>query len=136
MATGQTILTIGSLIIFGIIAMNVRQLYVQSIVNRVDDQTTSSAMSIGWNIAEEIQSYAFQYDNLDATFGGFDNVEDSLSRMEVRSQINELFFVTVNLSEEKELIHEQIGRTATVRVYRGADLTFKTEYRTAVVPLQ
>lgn len=136
MATGQTMLTIGALIIFGIIAMNVRQLYVQSIVNRVDDQTTSSAMSIGWNIAEEIQSYAFQYDNLDTAFGGFDNVNDSLSRMEIRSQIDELFYATVNLSEEKKLIHEQIGRTATIRVYRGNDLALKTEYRTAIVPLQ
>lgn len=136
MATGQTVLTIGALIIFGIIAMNVRSLYVQSIVNRVDDQTTSSAMSIGWTIAEEIQSYAFRYDSLDAAFGGMDNLNSSLSRMEIRSQINELFYVTVDLSAEKELIHEQFGRTAIIRVYRSNDLALKTEYRTAVVSLQ
>ncbi len=136
MATGQTVLTIGALIIFGIIAMNVRSLYVQSIVHRVDDQTTSSAMSIGWTIAEEIQSYAFNYDSLDAAFGGLDNLNDSLSRLEIRSQINELFYVTVDLSAEKELIHEQFGKTATIRVYRSEDLALKTEYRTAVVELQ
>ena len=136
MATGQTILTVGALIIFGIIAMNVRSLYVQSIVNRVDDQTTSSAMSIGWTIAEKIQSYAFQYDNLDAEFGGLDDINDPLSRLEIQSQINELFYVTVDLSAEKELIHEQFGRTATIRVYRSDDLALKTEYRTAVVALQ
>lgn len=136
MASGQTILTIGALIIFGIIAMNVRSLYVQSIVNRVDDQSTSSAMSIGWTIAEEIQSYAFQYDNLDSAFGGLNNVNDPTSRIEIQSQINELFYVTVDLSAEKELIHEQFGRTATIRVYTGDDLDFKTEYRTAVVDLQ
>lgn len=136
MATGQTILTIGALIIFGIIAMNVRSLYVQSIVNRVDDQTTSSAMSIGWTIAEEIQSYAFQYDNLDSEFGGLDNVNSPLSRLEILSQINELFYVTVDLSAEKELILNQFGRTATIRVFRSDDLALKTEYRTAVVALQ
>lgn len=136
MATGQTILTIGALVIFGIIAMNVRSLYVQSIANRVDDQTTSSAMSIGWNIAEEIQSYAFKYDSLDSAFGGLNNVNSSLSRLEIQSQINELFYVTVNLSAEKVLIHNQIGRTATVRVYTSDDLSFQTEYRTAVLPLQ
>jgi hypothetical protein len=136
MATGQTILTIGALVIFGMIAINVQQLYVQSIVNRVDDQTTSSAMSIGWTIAEEIQSYAFQYDNLDSDFGGYDNVNDPTRRMEIQSQIDELFYVTVDLSAEKELIHEQIGRTATIRVYRSNDLALKTEYRTAVVSLQ
>lgn len=136
MATGQTILTVGALIIFGIIAMNVRSLYVQSIVNRVDDQTTSSAMSIGWTIAEEIQSYAFQYENLDLAYGGLNNLNDELSRLEIRSQINELFYVTIDLSAEKELIHEQYGRTATIRVYRSEDLALKTEYRTAVVALQ
>lgn len=136
MGTGQTLLAIGAIIIFGIIGMNVRQLYMQSVINRVDDQSTSSAMSIGWNITEEIQSYSFQYNYLDAVYGGFDNINDSLGRMEVRSQIDELFYVTVDLSPEKELIHEQTGRMATVRVYRSNDLALKAEYRTAVVALQ
>lgn len=136
MATGQTIITIGAVILFALIAMNVQQMFVESAGNRVEYQSTSNALSIGWNLAEEIQSYAFNYDQLDQVYGGLNDLNDSLGRLEVRSQMDELFYITIELSDEKELIHDQFGRTATIRVHRSSDLTLKSEYVTAVVPLQ
>jgi len=136
MATGQTIITIGAVILFALIAMNVQQMFVESAGNRVEYQSTSNALSIGWNLAEEIQSYAFNYDQLDQVYGGLNDLNDSLGRLEVRSQMDELFYITIDLSDEMELIHDQVGRTATIRVHRSSDLTLKSEYVTAVVPLQ
>ena len=136
MATGQTIITIGAIILFAIMAMNVQQIYVESVGNRVEYQSTSDALSIGWDLAEELQSYAFQYDNLDQEYGGLNDLNDPLSRLEVHSQIDELFYVTIELSMEKLMIHNQMGRTATIRVHRSSDLSLQSEYVTAVVPLQ
>ncbi len=111
-------------------------MFVQSAGERVEYQSTSNALSIGWNLAEEIQSYAFNYDQLDQDYGGLNDLNDSLGRLEVRSQMDELFYITIELSDEKELIHNQLGRTATIRVHRSSDLSLKSEYVTAVVPLQ
>ena len=136
MATGQTIITIGAIILFAIMAMNVQQIYVESVGNRVEYQSTNDALSIGWDLAEELQSYAFQYDNLDQEYGGLNDLNDPLSRLEVHSQIDELFYVTIELSMEKLMIHNQMGRTATIRVHRSSDLSLQSEYVTAVVQLQ
>lgn len=136
MATGQTIITIGAVILFAFIAMNVQQIYVESAGNRVEYQSTSDALSIGWEVAEEIQSFAFKYDQLDAAYGGLNNVNDPMSRLELRSQIDELFYITIDLSVEKELIHNQVGRTATIKVHNSSDLSLESEYITAVIPLQ
>lgn len=136
MATGQTIITIGAVILFGIIAVNVQQIYVQAVMSRVEYQSTSSALSIGSNLAEEIQSYAFDYNELDNTYGGLNNLNDPLARLEIRSQIDELFYVTIELSNEKELVHNIYGRTATIRVHNSSDLELKSEYVTAVIPMQ
>ena len=136
MATGQTIITIGAIILFAIMAMNVQQIYVESVGNRVEYQSTSDALSIGWDLAEELQSYAFQYNNLDQEYGGLNDLNDPLSRLEVRSQIDELYYVTIELSMEKLMIHNQMGRTATIRVHRSSDLSLQSEYVTAVVQLQ
>lgn len=136
MATGQTIITIGAVILFAFIAMNVQQMYVESVGNRVEYQSTSDALSIGWEVAEEIQSFAFKYDQLDAAYGGLNNVNDPMSRLEIHSQIDELFYITIDLSIEKVMIHGQIGRTATIRVHNSSDLSLESEYVTAVIPLQ
>ena len=136
MATGQTIITIGAIILFAIMAMNVQQIYVESVGNRVEYQSTSDALSIGWDLAEELQSYAFQYNDLDQEYGGLNDLNDPLSRLEVHSQIDELFYVTIELSMEKLMIHNQMGRTATIRVHRSSDLSLQSEYVTAVVQLQ
>lgn len=136
MATGQTIITIGAVILFALIAMNVQQIYVESVGNRVEYQSTSDALSIGWELAEEIQSYAFKYDQLDADFGGLNDLNNPLSRLEIHSQIGELYYITIELSIEKLMIHNQIGRTATIRVHNSSDLSLESEYVTAIVPLQ
>lgn len=136
MATGQTIITIGAVILFSIIALNVQQIYVESVGSRVEYQSTGNALSIGWDLAEELQSYTFNYNQLDQDYGGLNDLSDPLGRLEVLSQMDELFYVTVELSNEKELIHNQFGRTATIRVYRSSDLALQAQYVTAVVPLQ
>lgn len=136
MATGQTIITIGAIILFAIMSMNVQQIYVESVRSRVEYQSTSDAISIGRNIAEEIQSYVFRYGDLDQDFGGLNDLNSPLGRLERRSQMDELFYVTIELSNEKVMIHHQTGRTATIRVHRSSDLSLKSEYVTAIVPLQ
>jgi hypothetical protein len=121
----------------GIISMNIYQMYGQSVTNTVDAQMTSDAINFGRDISEELQSYSFRYDSLDAHFGRFDDVTDPDKRLSHVSTIGEQFYATVDLSGEQTLAHGQTGRMATIRVYEEMtdSLKLKAEYVTAVARL-
>ena len=138
MATGQTILTLASIVLLAIITMSIRSMYVQSVNHTVGSQETADALNFGRDISEELHSYAFNYDQLDAAFGSYNDVTDENSRIEFESQIEGMLYATVELSAEEELIHDQLGRRATIRIYqeeREGEFTLKAEYTTAIANL-
>ena len=138
MATGQTILTLASIVLLAIITMSIRSMYTQSVHQTVGSQETADALNLGRDIAETLHSYSFRYDQLDSDFGGLNDVTDENSRIEFESQIEGTLYATVELSAEEVLIHDQLGRRATIRIYkeeREGDFRMKAEYTTAILDL-
>lgn len=138
MSTGQVFLTLGSLVLLGIIAFNIQQMYVSSVETTVDMQMTSDAVNFGRDLSEEVQSYMYKYDQLAADFGGLDDETDPNSRRSDTSQVGRIFHATVELSNEMVLEHGQSGRLATVTVYEEIDdaLEMKAEFVTSVINME
>lgn len=137
MSTGQVFLTLGSLVLLGIIAFNIQQMYVSSVETTVDMQMTSDAVNFGRDLSEEIQSYMYKYGQLVAHFGDMDDANDPSKRRSDTSQVGQVFHATVDLSDEMVLEHGQNGRIATIRVFEEVDdsIQFKAEFATSVLDM-
>lgn len=135
MATGQTLLALASIVLLSIITMSIRQMYVQSVNTTVESQEMSDALNFGRDIAEEVQLYAFRYDDLDSRFGHLDDETDPARRWTFESQIEKVYHATVELSSEQTLKHGQLGRIATIKIFeeeREDEYKMVAEYNTAV----
>lgn len=137
MSTGQVFLTLGSLVLLGIIVLNIHRMYASSVETTVDMQMTADAVNLGRDLSEEVQSYMYNYGQLDARFGNLDDPMDPNGRRTDTSQVGQIFHATVALSNEMVLEHGQNGRLATIRVFEEVDdtLQFKAEFVTSVVNL-
>lgn len=139
MATGQTILTLASIVLLAIITMSIRSMYVQSVHTTVGSQETADALNFGRDIAEDLHSYAFRYDQLDGAYGNLNDVTDEDSRILFESQIDGTLYATVELASEEELIHGQLGRRATIRIYKEEtedEFRMMAEYITAISAIE
>lgn len=144
MATGQTILTLASIVLLAIISMSIRQMYIQSVHNTVDSQVTSDALNFGRDLIEEVHSFAFRYDQLDTHFGQFNNVEDPSHRRGTEDdtadyQVVKPLFATIEVGAEEVLEHGQNGRIVTIRIFeedRDDEFVQIAEYVTSVLNLQ
>jgi len=140
MATGQTILTLASIVLLAIITMSIRQTYVQSVHNSVDAQYTSDAVNFGRTLSERLQSYSSDpnlYNELDNDFGAFNDETDPGARLEFISPAGETLYATIDLSAETNLLYDQTGRRAVIRIYEEENDSYrkKSEYVTIIVNL-
>lgn len=138
MATGQTLLTLAAIVLLSIITMSIRQMHLQSVTTSIDSQVTNDALNFGRDLAEEIYSYSYRYDELDTRFGGYTDVSDPAKRITFNSQVDIIYHATIELSSEKELQYSQIGRTATIKIYqeeKTGDFKMIAEYVTAIISL-
>jgi hypothetical protein len=139
MSTGQVLLTLASIVLLSYITLNMQQMYVQATHSTVESQHTSDALNFGRDISDRIQSFAFNYDQLMTEFGGLDDITDPNSRLEFTSQVGEIFYATVEISDEMELIHNQTGRKAIIKVYEyresSDEYRQQAEYVTAVTEM-
>lgn len=138
MSTGQVFLTLGSLVLLGIIAFNIQQMYISSVETTVDMQMTSDAVNFGRDLSEEVQSYMYNYAQLEARFGNMDDITDPNQRRSDTSQVGQIFHATVDLTNEMVLEHGQSGRLATITVYEEVDnsLQMKAEFVTSVINME
>jgi hypothetical protein len=135
MAAGQTFLTLASIVLLAIISISIRSMYMQSVNNTVDSQLTSDALNLGRDLAEELHSFAFRYDQLDAEYGNMNDITNPNTRIEFTPQIGVTFYATIELSAEQTLIHNQQGRIATIRIFeevRNEEFVELAEYVTSV----
>lgn len=139
MSTGQTLLTLAAIVLLSLISLNIGQMHVKAVEATVDGQETNDAMNIGVDIIEELQSYSYNYDELESRFGDMDDVTDEDKRRRYTSQIGEVYYATVELSSEETILHGQTGRRATVNIYEesetGDEYDKLVELRTAILPL-
>jgi hypothetical protein len=141
MATGQTLLTLASIVLLAIISMSIRSTYLQSVNNSVQTQYTSDALDYGRTLSERVQAYSADpalYSELVNDFGGLTDETDASSRLEYVSPAGETLYATVEISAEKVVLFDQMGREVTIRVYDAKnenDITLISEYVTVVVNL-
>lgn len=140
MSTGQVLLTLGSLVLLGIIVLNIHQMYASSVETTVDMQMAADAVNFGQDLSEEVQSYMYEkYDQLDTDFAHLDDPTDPNARRSDTSQVGQIFHATVNLIDKADLLPDmagnQPGKVAEIRVYEEVDdtLQFKAELITSVI---
>lgn len=139
MSTGQTLLTLLAIVLLAVISLNIRQMYLQSVETTVETQEDSDAINYGRDIVEDLQSYAYNYWRLVPDYGSLDDVNDKNRRLKRISQVGKTYYSTVELSDEKSILHGQAGRTASVKVYErteaGDGFRMIVEYKTAILPI-
>jgi len=137
MSTAQTFLAIGAIFLFSITSLNVNRINVMAVHNGINNQITSDAVNFGRDMSDMVQSYAFQYDNLVATFGGLNDVTSPSHRMTRTTSLGHTFHAVFDVSNEHQLRHGQAGRMVTIRVFLEEENDFveKAEYVTSVVPM-
>ena len=137
MATGQTLLTIASIILLSIITMGISQLYLQSVVETVDSQIKSDALNFGRDLADELHVHAYTFGVLDDKFGIYNDVSSEESRIEFTSQVGRTFYATIELSPLKVLIHNELGRQASIKVFEKKNDSYRmiVEYETSISSL-
>lgn len=138
MAQGQTILALGAIVLFMITAVNVNKNYVRSVEQNLDQQKYINAINYGQSIASEIYSQVNNYENLEDTYGQYNDVNDPAKRLETVSTINDTLYATVEVSGEETLVHGVKGKKATVTVYvqDGSDFRQRAQYITAITPIE
>lgn len=137
MSTAQTFLAIGAIFLFSITSLNVNRISVKAVHNSIENQVTSDAVNFGRDMSDMVQSYAFQYDNLVATFGGLNDVTSPSHRMTKTTSMGHILHAVFDVSSEHQLRHGQTGRIVTIRVFLEDENDFveKAEYVTSVVSL-
>jgi uncharacterized protein (UPF0333 family) len=114
---GQTLLTLASIVLLSVIAIQIGQMYTSSVSSTVETQLTADAINFARDVAEDVHSYAFRYNDLDNAFGNFTDVNNPATRIEFTPQVGITFYATVELGQEENLRHNVPGRMATIRVY-------------------
>lgn len=139
MSTGQTLLTLLAIVLLGIISLSIMQMHHRAVKTTVGTQEDSDAINYGRDIVEDLQSYAYKYSQLVTDYGDLDDVNDSNKRLSRISQVGIVYYSTVELSEEKSILHGQVGRTASVKVYENAEAgngyEMIAEFKTAILPI-
>ena len=148
MGGGQTILTLGSIVLISILTMAIGQMYVQSVYNTVEAQQTSDALNLGRELSEDIQSYSFKANGesqLIADYGSWNDVTEPGRRMERHSPAGKIFYATFEISEVKDIVAEigsngqieQSGRTVDVSIFEKEHNEYKraVTFTTAFIPM-
>ena len=137
MSTGQVLLSLGAIVLLAIVTIGVQQLFVQSVQETVGSQKTADAVNYGRDLSERLYSYAFRYDQLEQDWGNLDEVTDPNRRLEFESQIGEIYYATVELSQEQELAHGQQGKKATITIYEevNGNYELKSKYVVSITDL-
>lgn len=138
MTTGQTFLTLGAIVLLSIISLQIGGMHVEAVNTTVESQVTNDAINIAEDIIENLQSYTYNYDQIEEHYSGLDDVTEENKRLQVISEIGEMYYVTVDLSNEETIQHGQTGRRATVQIYEETEsggYNRLAELRTAILPL-
>lgn len=152
-------LALASIVLLSIITMSIRQMYVQSVNTTVESQEMSDALNYGRDIAEEIQSFAFAFEDMatmEAQLNSMPGFYQSSStvlnekhstannlwifKRQEETQIGEQYFATVEMPTSMQSLtsHNQQGVIAVIRIFQEIEENeFEkiAEYSTAVLPL-
>ncbi|TVR13363.1 MAG: hypothetical protein EA391_14320 [Balneolaceae bacterium] len=141
MATGQTLLTLASIVLLAIISMNIRSMYVQSVQTTVNSQHTADALNYGRDLGERVQSYVFNYGEiLNSRYASMNDINDPAGRDSTLSPANKMLYATTEIGNEIPVLYNHQGRLITIRIYERNDMNsnqfdFLAEYITAITDL-
>jgi hypothetical protein len=125
MSTGQTMLAIGALIILMNISTSIHRGQIRSLSDSLDHQLDMEAIYFGQSVMEAVFYSVNVYDDLDSLYGNFSDVTNPGARLEYAAFLGDTLLATIDLSGEKQLMTNVIGRQVTVRVF---EKTEKNEY--------
>ncbi len=141
MATGQTLLTLTSIVLLAIISLNIGNMYVQSVQVTVDTQHSSDALNYGRDLGERIQSYVFNYGEFEnSRYASLNDIYDPAARDSTISPANKIFYATTEIGSEEVLLYGMEGRIVNIRIYERCtvqenEFNFIVEYSTAITDL-
>lgn len=138
MSTGQILLAIFALVLLMNLSLSIHRAQIMSISDSMEYQIDLEANNFGHSIMEEIFYSLNRYDELDAFYVHLSDVSNPNSRLEYATYFGDTLYATVDLSNEKPLVHDVDGRQVTVRVYHKSDhneYIMRVEYQSALNPI-
>lgn len=159
MATGQTLLALASIVLLSIITMSIRSMYVQSVDTTVESQEMADALNYGRDITEEVQSFAFNFDDMAAMETQMNSIPGQyqssstvlnektssanslwIVKRQEETQIGIQYYASIEMPTSMQTLtsHSQQGVIAIIRIFEEKEENeFEkiAEYSTAVLPL-
>ena len=136
MSTGQTILTLGAIVLFMITSVNISRSYVMATHQTVDQQTQKDIVNYGQTLVSEV--YSTPYDTLTAVYDQYDDEANSNRSKRTITKMDDTLSATINISAEQLLIHNAKGKIATISVFKKESGTWvqRSGHNIAITPIQ
>lgn len=124
MSTGQTLLTIGALVIFGYLALNVNRINLNLVQFTIGQQRSIDAVMYGQSLVERVLSIT--YNDIDETLAPLNSVYNPDSRLSFVSQIGDTLFATFSVTNQNNILFNTDGKLIEIYIYERDNLSFNT----------
>lgn len=116
MSMGQTFLTVGALVIFGYLALNVNRMNLDALIFSIEQQRDLDAIHIGQSLTDRL--YSIPYPLIDLQYASLNNVMSSSSRMQHITTIGDTLYSTFQITNASNVFQGAGGKVVRIRVFR------------------
>lgn len=101
MSTGQTLLTMGAIVLFSYTAININRTYISSVKDQVQVQSENEIINYGQSLAELMYSYstATSFPALKTVYGNCEEIENTCPVLKRETKLGFSLYATISLEE-------------------------------------
>lgn len=122
MSTGQTLLTLGALVIFGYLALNVNRINLEMVRFSVEQQRANDSVHYGQSLVDRI--YSTQYDLINPIFEAYNDIQDPDGRLEFQTQIGDTLYATILIQDQNNILLNTSGKIIQINVFKAENGVF------------
>lgn len=113
---GQTFLTVGALVIFGYLALNVNRMNLDALIFSIEQQRDLDAIHIGQSLTDRL--YSIPYPLIDLQYAALNNVMSPSSRMQHITTIGDTLYSTFQITNASNVFQGSGGKVVRIQVFR------------------
>jgi hypothetical protein len=124
MSSGQSLLSLGAVVLLSYMALNVNRVYVSSVGETSKYQQSLDAINFAQSLSDAIYAHSSNYDKIDQIYGAYNNINQKNSRLSIYTPLGDSLHATVTFSAAQPVADGVTGRIATIRIYNRLDGTY------------
>ena len=125
MSSGQSLLSLGAVVLLSFFALNVNRVYVASVSETSRYQQSLDAINYAQSLSDAIYAHGTEYDRLDQIYGAYNNVQQRSGRLSIRTAMGDSLHATITFSSEHQVAEGLNGRVATIRIFNRQNGQYK-----------